>query len=199
MLDEDPSPEEEQSTLGLLQRMRAGDRAAGDELFGQHRGRLLRALKVRLGRPSAACDYEELVQETFGKALLDLDRFQWRGQGAFLAWMLQIALHTARDLARRESLAPRALSADSRSGGFGAAGRESGTPSAELARSEERALLDSALEQLDEGERDAVVRRKILGQDYRSLAEDLGLTEGAVRMRVSRAMVELTRLAHRHA
>jgi RNA polymerase sigma-70 factor (ECF subfamily) len=193
---EEPSPEEEQSTLGLLERMRSGDRAAGDLLFRQHRARLMRALRARLV-PEArfVVEREELVQETIRKALLSIDRFQWRGQGAFLAWLLQIATNTLQDLVRREAAGPLGRSLDDSP--IHALAHESGTPAAAAARSEELLLLERALDHLEEVERDAIVRRKILGQDYPSLAEDLGLSEGAARTRVSRAMAELTRWAQR--
>jgi RNA polymerase sigma-70 factor (ECF subfamily) len=200
MHDEKPSAEEEQSTLGLIQRMRAGDRAAGEALFRLHRARLLRALRARLAAEARRLvEDEELVQETFRKALLAIDRFHWRGQGAFLAWLLQIATHTLQDLLRREGAGPLERPDDARAERIAEQARDSGTPSAAAARSEELLLLDRALDHLPEDEREAVIRRKILGQDYPSMAQDLGLSEGAARMRVSRAMIEMTRWAQRYA
>jgi RNA polymerase sigma-70 factor (ECF subfamily) len=67
-------------------------------------------------------------------------------------------------------------------------GREVKTPSQVMAEAEERELLEEALHQLEEVDRLLVVRRKILGEDYESLAEELGITAGAVRMRVHRAI-----------
>jgi RNA polymerase sigma-70 factor (ECF subfamily) len=199
MFDEEPSVEEQQSTLGLLERMRAGDRAAGDALFRQHRARLLRALRARLAPETRyLVEREELVQETFKRALSSIDRFHWRGQGAFLAWLLQIATHTLQDLARRAAAGPVAP-VDARTATLVDLAGDSATPSAAAARSEELEMLERALDRLPEGERDALVRRKILGQDYPSLAQDLGLSEAAARMRVSRAMVELSRWAQSHA
>lgn len=198
--DEEPSIEEQRSTLGLLERMRAGDRAAAEALFRQHRVRLLHALRARLGpRLRFVVEREELVQETFEKALLALDRFQWRGQGAFLAWLLQIATRTLQDHARQAGAGPLVRVDDRRAQRLDELAQDSATPGTAAARAEELVLLERALDELQEPERDALVRRKILGQDYRTLAQDLGLTEGAARMRVSRAMLELTRWAQRYA
>lgn len=194
MFYEEPSVEEEQSTLGLLERMRSGDRAAGEALFRQHRTRLLRALRARIA-PEARflVEREELVQETLFKALSSLDRFRWRGQGAFLAWLLQIATHKLQDLLRREAGGPIERLDAASAERIADLASDSGTPSAAAARTEQMELLELALDRLPEVERDAIVRRKILGQDYASLADDLGLSEGAARMRVSRAMAELSR------
>jgi len=200
MSDEEPSFEEEQSTLGLLERLRSGDRAAGEALFRQHRVRLLCALRARLAPELRyLVEREELVQETFHEALVSLDRFHWRGQGAFLAWLLQIATHTLQDHARHEGASPLERLDDSRAERLPELARDSQTPSAAAAHAEEEHLLALALGQLPEGERDAVIRRKLLGQDYASLAQDLGLSEGAARMRVSRALIEMTRWAQRYA
>ncbi len=164
-----------------------------------HRARLSRAVRIRLGADARGwIEREDLVQETLRKAMLSLDRFHWRGQGAFLAWLVQISTHTLQDMLRREGAAPVERLDDSRAERLAELARDSRTPGTDAAHSEEQAALDRALTQLNEEERDAVVRRKILGQDYPSLAEDLGLTAGAARMRVSRAMVELTRWAQRH-
>jgi RNA polymerase sigma-70 factor (ECF subfamily) len=198
--DEEPSLEEEQSTLGLLERVRSGDRSAGETLFRQHQGRLRRALRARMApeiRP--VVERDELVQETFTEALRSLAGFEWRGQGAFLAWLLQIATHSLQDRVRRERLAPLESLEDSSGERRLELAHDSATPSQAAAQAEELQLLERALDSLAEDERDAVIRRKILGQDYVSLAQDLGLTEGGARMRVSRALVEMTRWAQRYA
>ncbi len=200
MIDPNESSEE-QSTHGLLLRLREGDRSAADTLFRIHRRRLLRALRARLS-PEARplIEREELVQETFSRALSSLDRFEWRGQGAFLAWLLEIARRTLQDEIRREQCNPvnRALhvglDADD-SLDVPLPADNAGTPSSLLARAEELEFLDRALDHLEDADRDLVIRRKILEQDYESLAVDLRMTEGAVRMRLSRAMMEMSRWA----
>ena len=54
-------------------------------------------------------------------------------------------------------------------------------------------LVERALGVLDELARNLVVSRRMLGQDYRSLALDHGISEGAVRMRLSRALNRMSR------
>jgi RNA polymerase sigma-70 factor (ECF subfamily) len=200
----DASPQEERSTRGLLARMREGDAQAADALFAEHRTRLARALRARIA-PSRRrhVDVEDVVQEAIRKALPLVERFEWRGQGAFLAWLLQIALRTLDDHARRATRGPAVLSL---SGPATESGSPSGllppdaaaSPSEELVREEERSLLERALDQLDDADRDLVVRRAYLGQDYASLAVELGLAEGSVRMRLHRAVNAMSRWAQEH-
>jgi len=192
-----PGRDEEPTTHGLVQRMRAGDRSAAEELFRMHLPRLTLALRLQLGPEARGLvEREDLVQETLGLALADLDGFEWRGQGAFLAWLVAIARNRLRDLARRGAAAPWWRGAADACEGSGLRGT-AGTPSEAAARHEEIHLMEQALARLEPGEREAVVRRKCLGQDYASLASDLGLTQGGARMRVSRAMGQLARWADR--
>jgi RNA polymerase sigma-70 factor (ECF subfamily) len=198
-----PSPEESQSTFGLLVKLRSGNREAANLLFAQHGQRLKRALRARLS-PGVRrrLDIDEVVQETFLKALEALDGFEWRNQGAFLGWLLQIALHRSQDLLRNQERTPsmQSLSTDpgEESGLAGRISDDHNTPSEVLSRADDLSLLERALEQLGDSDRDLVVRRALLGQDYASLAEELGITEGAVRMRMSRAVYEMSRWAHAH-
>src|SRR5687767_7751011 len=102
--------EAQQSTRGLLGRIRAGDRRALELLFTVHRERLSRALRMRLApHGQATIDLEELIQETLLVACIRLESFVWRGEGAFLAWIVQIAMHKATDEARRRGARPMEL------------------------------------------------------------------------------------------
>ena len=188
-------PEDERYTHGLLLRLQSGDTDAANELFAVHRERLLRAIRHNLAPEKRfALDEEELVQATLHKALGRLGQFTWRGKGAFLAWLVRMAVNLMRDELRRtppgrenarDVLANTPVIQD--------------TPSEAATSQEEQLLLERALDQLEELDRSLIVNRKILKQDYRSLAEDMNMTEGAVRMRVHRVMNRLTRWVELHS
>jgi RNA polymerase sigma-70 factor (ECF subfamily) len=185
---------DERYTHGLLERLRAGDREAANELFAVHGARLQRALRARLPKQlRALVDEDELVQATLLRSLQILGRFEWRGQGAFLAWLVGIAVNVFREQAAQ---ARRPVEEQPTSMGE-VLERDSNSPSRVAERLEDWQLLEEALDQLDEDDRVLVVHRQILEQDYRSLAEDLGISEGAVRTRVSRAMNQLARWIER--
>ncbi|MFN0242075.1 MAG: RNA polymerase sigma factor [Planctomycetota bacterium] len=189
-LEPEPSlPADEQATRGLVQRLLAGDRAAADELFSVHRERLRRAIRPYFrAEHRALLDEDELLQRALVRAFHSIERFEWRGKGAFLAWIKTIAI--------------RELQRELRSGARGAH-RDPSTvadlaslapsPSDALHRREQHDRLERALHELPDEDRNAIVNRQILGQDYETLATDLGITRGAVRMKVARAMARLAR------
>lgn len=198
-------PENERYTYGLLERLKAGDHEAARELFSVHGERLRRAIRARLPREfRGLVEEEELVQETFYRALRSMATFEWRGQGAFLAWLVGIAVNAFREEAMR-SRAARLRVARNEHHGDGRepalqdiAERDSRSFSRLTERLEDWELLEKALDHLGESDRGLIVHREILGQDFTSMAQDLGMTEEVVRVRVRRAMNRLAQWIEKH-
>jgi RNA polymerase sigma-70 factor, ECF subfamily len=192
----DPDTEE------LLARASAGDAGARDRLLERHRDRLRRMLAVRLDRRLAArVDASDLVQEALAEAAFGLDGYlrdrplpfyPWLRQ---LAWERVIAAHrrhigAGKRTVRREErpapvpgeslleLADRLLARDS-------------NPSAGLRRAEQQARLRSALERLAEADREVLVLRHLEQLSTRETAGVLGVSEGAVKVRLLRALERL--------
>ena len=195
----EPEAEEERDeTFDLLEGVARGDRAASELLFSIHRKRLIRALRSYVSADLRhKLDEEELVQETFRKALGKLDRFEWRGKGAFLAWLVRMALNQLRDELRKpEHRDPRGSARrpipEDDGDGVGlldeVVDADIETPSMVVSGREKHELLERALDELDAEDRALIVNRKILGQDYQSLAEDMGLSQSGVRARVARIL-----------
>ena len=192
--------ESERYTFGLLERFRSGDQSAAAELLSAQGERLRKAIRARLPKDSRfLVDEEEVLQETICRALQNLPRFEWRGKGAFLAWLVGIAVNTLREEAVRGGTRGAFVRPSSRESGDleHIAESDSRGPSHIAERLEDWKFLEDALDRLDEEERALIVRRQILEQDYPTLAEDFGITEGAVRTRVSRAMSKLARWIER--
>jgi len=192
--------ESERYTFGLLERFRSGDRSAAAELLSSQGERLRKAIRARLPKDSRfLVDEDEVLQETICRALQSLSRFEWRGKGAFLAWLVGIAVNTLREEAVRGASrgSPGRLPSRDSDDLEHVAESDSRSPSRIAERLEDWHFLEDALDRLDEEERTLIVRRQILEQDYQTLAEDFGITEGAVRTRVSRAMSKLARWIER--
>lgn len=100
---EEPPEDEVQ---GLVRAARQGDAAAARRLYELHVGRVFRAV-----RPLCASDAEaeDLTQDTFVKALGALGRYERLHGKRFVAWLLTIALNTARKRARRRGREDRPL------------------------------------------------------------------------------------------
>jgi RNA polymerase sigma-70 factor (ECF subfamily) len=67
---------------------------------------LLRAWMGRAGVP--ASDADDLVQEVLVVVFREIAGFEWRGQGAFRAWLRTILAHRARDYFRGKKYQPTA-------------------------------------------------------------------------------------------
>ena len=176
------------STAFLLERVRAGDDAARERLFGRVLPLLTRWAHRRL--PHGARDLAEtddLVQVTLGRALARIDQFDARREGAFLAYLRTILMNLVRDHIRHSRLRQTEALNDT---------LEDPAPSP-LERTVSRAVLERyerALERLHDDTQQAVMMRVEFGYSYAEIATALGKpSANAARMLVGRALVELAR------
>jgi RNA polymerase sigma-70 factor (ECF subfamily) len=186
----------------LLAQVCAGDPGARDRLLQRHRARLRRMIAVRLDRRLAArVDPSDLVQETLAEAAGGLDRYLRERPVAFYPWLRQIAWerlvaahrrHLAagkRSVTREERPAP--LPGESLLELADRLLARGSTPSAGLRRAEQQARLRSALERLAEADREVLVLRHLEQLSTRQTAGVLGVSEGAVKVRLLRALERL--------
>src|SRR5262245_40682044 len=151
-------------------------------------------------------DADDLAQTTFREATRDFGQYQYRGEGSFLRWLLQILQNKIRDKAeyygatKRDS--SRERSGEERIGDSGEL-RRFDPPSRDLtvtqtlAREEEFTILRGALDELSPDHRKAITLVFFEGRSLREAGELMGgRTEDAVRMMLRRAeahLLELTR------
>jgi RNA polymerase sigma-70 factor (ECF subfamily) len=74
------------------------DPTAFQELYNYYFPRVYAYVIYRVGRVQ---DTEDLVADTFLKVVERLDKFQWRGEGSFAAWLFRIAHNLVSDFYRR--------------------------------------------------------------------------------------------------
>ncbi len=197
-MGDDPS-----ETLELIERARAGDQSAFEELFDRHRGRLRKAIALRLDRRVAArVDASDVLQETYMEAFQRLPKYLLREEMPFYLWLHWIAREKVLALHRRHlgaekrtvlhetPLIPVDTSAELVSGIIGRVP----TPSQELARMELADRLRKALGQLDEDERDLILWRHFEQLSAREMAQLLHITEAAASKRYIRTVERLRRL-----
>ena len=82
----------------LVERLRAGDRAAQTELVLRYQDRLVRQASEVLRDRALA---EDVVQETWLVVLESMDRFE--GRSSLLTWLTGITLNRAKDVRRKRS------------------------------------------------------------------------------------------------
>jgi RNA polymerase sigma factor (sigma-70 family) len=175
-------------TLGLLNRVRAGDDTARDQLLARYIPELTRWTTGRLpGWARHAIDTDDLVQETLIQAFQKLQTFEYRGEGALFAYLRQAMLNRLRSQLRWANRRPRNVEVEDR------ADDDSASPLEQAIGAQFVERYEAALERLKPAEREAVIARLEFGLTYPELAQALGKpTADAARMAVARAMVRLT-------
>lgn len=184
----DPAaPVDLESTVRLLDRARAGDRAALDALFARYVIRLRRWARGRL--PPWARDLaetEDLVQETLLQTFKNLESFEHRGEGALQAYVRQALVNRIRDELRRVQRKPgmSALGGDEAERGP--------SPLEETIGAEALDRYERALQKLRPEDREAIIARVEMGCTYQELAEALGKPSAdAARKAAQRALERL--------
>jgi len=174
-------------TIDLLQRGRAGDQAAVEELFARHLPPLKRWAAGRLPRWARdISDTSDLVQETVLQTLKRLDAFEPRGEGALQAYLRQAIINRIRNYIRNASVRP--ASAELQSD----VPDERTSPLEAAIGQQTVASYERALERLSTEEREAIVSRVEFGLSFAEVAEVLGKKSAdAARMAVVRALVRL--------
>jgi len=161
----------------LVARARQGDRWAFEQLVDRHQNRLFTLAARTLGSADEAAD---AVQEAFIRAWLGLPRF--RGGSLFSTWLYRIGVNAAHD----QRVKRRAEPLDEV--------REPADPQDSFHVSELSSALQSALNQLDEDYRVAVVLYDVLGCSYTEIAELTEVAEGTVKSRIFRGRSRLAEL-----
>jgi len=167
----------------VIDRARAGDRAAFAELYDTYADQVYRYVLYRV-RESA--DAEDLTSDVFTRAFAAIHRYRWQGK-SFLAWLYTIARNAITDRRRRER--PMVDIEDA----YGLA--ESGpTAHDQAVHGEDVTALKGALHLLT-GEQRAVIELRFT-KDLSSaqVARKLGKNEGAVRALQFRALARLRKI-----
>jgi RNA polymerase sigma factor (sigma-70 family) len=174
-------------TIDLLERARAGDQTAVEELFARHLPPLKRWASGRLPRWARdISDTSDLVQETMMQTFKRLDAFEPRGDGALQAYLRQAIINRIRNQMRNASVRPAGSELESDM-------PDERTSPLEAAIGQETVeSYEAALNRLLPDEREAIVTRVEFGLSFAEVAEVLGKPSAdAARMAVVRALVRL--------
>lgn len=171
----------------LLQRIRAGAADEFGELVRRHQARVF-AILHRYERDLQRV--EDLAQETFLKAWRALDQFDARAP--FEHWISRIAVRTALDHLRREKKHRGDI-------GFDDLGEDAldwlqgGDEKSELDSRSAAELLHLAMAELTPTDRVVITMQELEGRSVREIAEAIGASAIAVRVRAVRARAKLRR------
>jgi RNA polymerase sigma-70 factor (ECF subfamily) len=176
-----------ESTSHLIDRARAGDGEALEQLFARHHKPLQRWASGRLPKWARdLIDTDDLVQDTLLQTFKRIRDFEPRRVGALQAYLRQAVLNRIRDELRRNRRQFEATELDDLELDA------SQSPLEQAIGHEAVDRYERALEQLMPQEREAIIARIEMGYSYEELAEALGKpTADAARKTAQRALVRL--------
>jgi RNA polymerase sigma-70 factor (ECF subfamily) len=171
----------------VVHQVLAGQTALYELLMRRHNERLYRAARAITRDEREA---EDVMQQTYVNAFANLRQF--KGQAQFATWLTRIAINEALARVRRrgryesfddavsnvEALVPPNAAAD---------------PERQAFTGELRELLEWAIDALPDGAREVFVLREVEGLSTAETAASLGVSEEAVKTRLSRARGALRR------
>jgi RNA polymerase sigma-70 factor (ECF subfamily) len=164
-----------------MKRVRAGDLDQLSGLFERHHRRLYQFF-LKLARDGSIA--EDLVQEVFVRVLKY--RHTWRDEAEFVPWMFALARNAAVDHFRSRTR-------DSRRDAAGAP-ESTSQPARAIERLEEAeraSQLRAALDLLAPDKREVLLLARFGELRHDRIADLLGISPGAVRVRLHRALKEL--------
>ena len=163
----------------LVQRAVAGEREAFDEMVRRtHRDAFGLALRLT----SDEEDARDVVQDAYLRAYRSLDKF--RGDAQFSTWLYRIVANCAstttgrRRRHRHEEMPDEAHMADV---------RPDGDPAVQASAGDLRDRLDDAISDLPPRLRSVVVLRDVYDLPHDAIAEELGISVSAAKVRLHRA------------
>jgi RNA polymerase sigma-70 factor (ECF subfamily) len=179
----------------LIARLRAGDELAYETLVREYGGRMLAAARRILASDD---DAQDALQDAFISAFKALDTFQ--GQSQLGTWLHRIAINAAlmklRSQRRRQEQDIESLLPEFTENGHHRASPKEWAQAAdgEALRDELRQVVRASIDKLPTPYRVALVLRDIEGLENEQLAEQLGITVNAAKIRVHRARQALRTL-----
>ena len=167
----------------LLDRFRAGDAAAFDEIVSRYERRVF-AIAIRICRHQE--DARDVAQDVFVTALRSLSGF--RGEAQLSTWLHRVAVNASLDLVRRRSRREGPSVEEMSDVPAEEPGPEAAAIGSVRAREVHRALGRIAADQ-----RAVIVLHDLQGLDYAEVAAALEVPVGTVKSRLHRARLALAR------
>lgn len=161
----------------LIERVR-DDPNAFRELYRRYFPRIYGYIAYRAGQ-----DAEDLVSETFLKAIEGWDSFTYRGEGSFAAWLFRIAVNVVNSYCRKNPLRLTTLDVPILSDGL--------PLDHMLVEKETAALLHRLVQDLPQRRQEVITLKYFGGLRNQEIAHVLGLDERTVASHLSRGLDEL--------
>jgi RNA polymerase sigma-70 factor (ECF subfamily) len=176
-----------ESTKSLIARLRGGDESARNKLLQRYVPIFRRWAHGRLpGYARDITETDDLVQLSVIRALKNIDHFEVKREGAFLAYLRTILMNLVRDEIGRAKRRPRREDVSEH------LTTDTDSPLQRVINRETLDAYEAALAKLPEQTREAVFLRLEFGMTYPEIADAVeSPSANAVRMTISRALVQI--------
>jgi RNA polymerase sigma factor (sigma-70 family) len=169
------------SDNSLMVKVRDGDLDRLGLLFERHKKPLYGFFRGLTRQQELS---EDLVQNTFLRILKY--RHLFKGEGDFRAWMFQIARNVHHDHHRKNK-----INASEELDDWQDKLGHNENRSTEMLQADEQQMLSMAMDRLPIDKREILLLSKYQEKKYQEIGEILGCSEGAVKVKVFRALQEL--------
>jgi RNA polymerase sigma-70 factor (ECF subfamily) len=177
----------------LVQRVRAGDELALQQLVKRYQSKVFRTILGILGKPN---EVEDLAQQVFTKVYFSIDRFDFRC--SLFTWIYRITVNECYDYLRKKrvrklvyahDLSPK----DGQPIDIFDTVRDAAVPVDRAVG--QRDLVMKLLARLSEEERSLILLREVEGQTIEELAAMTGSNENTIKVRLFRIRQKLIKVA----
>ncbi len=168
----------------LIERARAADEQAFNQLVVVYRKRILGIISRLIGRPE---DVEDVAQEVFVRLYYSLD--QLRSAQVFEPWLYRLAVNAAYDYLRRRKRRPESRMADLSEQQVTMADSIAGGRQQESEREKGRVreFVDALFRHVSEDDRLLLTLKEVEGLSLKELEEIYKVNENALKVRLFRA------------
>lgn len=175
--------------LQCIRKAAQGDAAAFEELVVRYQGQVF---NLCLRMTADAEDAADLTQEAFVKVWKSLDTFQF--DAAFFTWLYRLASNCCLDFLRSKKRRPTVsltMETEEEDEQTLDVSDDAPTPEEAAISKEERETLRLAMQSIDAEQRQILTLRVVNDLSYSDIARVLGIREGTVKSRLSRARESL--------
>ena len=166
----------------IMLKVKAGDLDKLALLYERYK-KMLFGFFYKMNRNTSVC--EDMVQVVFVKVING--KHQFTGEGEFSMWLFTIARNVGYDYFRKNKRPHDDI--DDHHNISSTANLEQ-----ELSNNEEICLLEQALDRLEHEQKEVLIMSRFENLKYKQIAHILNVSEGAIKMKVKRALVELRRV-----
>ena len=185
--DPEPAGESDADDVHLMSLISGGDEKAFERLVEKHQTLIIGTVAYMLGNNS---DVEDVAQQVFVRVWKSARRYVPRAK--FTTWLLKITRNLVfNEMRRRKRHATTPMPTGIEGEELPLKDEHGSTPDASLLESELQGAIESAIADLPETQRMAVVLRRYEELSYEQIAEVLDQTVPAVKSLLFRARTEL--------